>query len=853
MSTVVSINEKAEIIVSISIFGSICVSISQIVIVVKQSLILIHRGPEPNSVCITPSSYVYRTMDLSTSDKEIYKNLEAGNFLRRHAAPKTQSKPKGAFEYKDDLIPISKLFATPHKDQVKISASGKYLAWVTRGRSMDDSQKDDNGVTNIFVKDLETSQIKQLTFAKERDACSYFVFSADETEILFLREIRRGCENYHLFALKIAPFFEETKKITKKKKKQAAANPRNLITNPKLTCGIGFIGSVQLWTSDKSPREVYVSTAEMGAFSLFWDVSCINIDTKSCVVVAKNIMSTWRGRGRNGLAWLCCCTKPPTAPILWFPDDEMRFRGCIMIDLVHLGVYFCVQDRSGTTFKVLHSCTFKDSNMELVGSSGGSGTARMDFSPSSLETDTVDIHMCALTGKLASDTTSYERFNVTTGKHLARLAGAKENCDITGFVMNQQTNRPQLVTFDHEKQTTEVLSIHGSGENYYSSGYGFEQDEQALLQDDLDYIEKYFAPSMVYSVKSCTSKNDAWVIYAEADKGKKKCHGSPGGYFLFSRHSSNSKSTQNSLETKRGMELIFPSRPELKGYNLGDMQPLRVKASDGEELLCYLSKPPGEKLHMTPPLIVMVHGGPQDRDTWGFNPLVQLLNNRGFRVVQVNYRGSTGRGSRFIRIGMGGEFCKSLQQDITDVAKYAITEGLCAKNQLAIIGGSFGGYSALWGVTFQPDLYKCCVAICPLTAVGAAAPSAFSGSPLVKKYHEMVYGKEISKIKSSAMLASPLYHTDKISATTSVAVFHGEDDPRAPIEHSRNYVEKLKKCDIKGEFVSFAGEGHGISKEENRLFMYNRIEKFLCGQFDLPIDHGEEVRWENNTASVEWS
>lgn len=748
-----------------------------------------------------------------------------------------QSKPSGA---QDDLIPISTLFAKPHRDQVKISGSGKYLAWLTRGRS-DEDPLDDNGVMNIFCKNLETSQVKQLTFAEERDACAYYIFNADETDVLFLREIRRGSETYHLFALAIAPFFDET--MTED---LVPANPRNLIKDSKMTCGIGFVGGIQLWTSDRTPREVYVSTAEIGPFSLFWDISRINIDTKECVLVQQNVMSSIASRLqfiiRTGLALLSSWFDPPTAPLQWFPDNDMQFRGNIQIDLAKLGIHFCAKGRKEQEFKSLHSCSYENFNMNLIGSSGGAGTASMHFSHSSSETDSVDIHLCALTGLLASDTTTFDRFNIATGEHLSRLAGDKEKSDITGFVINHVSKRPQFVMYDTDKLTTEVLFDQGRGESNY---------EDNLLAEDLEYIESYFAPSMVYSIISCTSDNNTWVIYAESDRGQQMCEGSPCGYFLFNRSSSDEAVRQ----TERKIEFILPSRPELKGHVLGEMKPLRVNASDGEELLCYLSEPPNEKL-INPPLIMMIHGGPQARDTWGFNPLVQLLCNRGFRVLQVNYRGSTGFGARFIQIGMDGAFCKSLQQDITDVANFAVREGLCAKDRLAIIGGSFGGYSALHGLTFQPDLYKCCVAICPLTAVGAAdeqSKKSFSGSPLVKKYWEMVFGKDVSKQKKCAMDASPLYNTDNIHTMASVAIYHGEDDPRAPIEHSRKFVEKLKERNISGEFVSFAGEGHGISKEENRLFMYNRIEKFLCGQFDLPISRGEDDRWVDNTASVEWS
>eukprot|EP00984_Skeletonema_dohrnii_P025801 scaffold14997_cov137-Skeletonema_dohrnii-CCMP3373.AAC.3 len=423
----------------------------------------------------------------------------------------------------------------PHKDQVRISGSGKYLAWLSRGRSVDDPL-DDNGVMNIFCKDLETSQIKQLTFAKERDACSHFIFNADETEILFLQEIRRGSESYHLFALEIVPFFDETNMEEKKE-----TNPRNLIKDPRMTCGIGFVGGVQLWTSDKAPREVYVSTAEIGPFSLFWDVSRINIDTKECVLVQQNVMSSsasrWQFILKTGLALLCSWFDPPTAPLQWFPDDEMQFRGCIQIDLVTLGICFCARGRTKQHFKTLHSCTFEDSNMDLIGSSGGAGTARMDFSHSSSETDTVDIHLCALTGKLASDTTTYDRFSVTTGEHISRLAGDNEKSDITGFVINCKSNQPQFVTYDSGKQTTEVFSGQSRGESNDTR-----PDKDVFLADDLKHIDNYFAQSMVYSIISCTRKNDSWVIYAEADRGQQKCDGSPGGYFLFNRKSTGATS-----------------------------------------------------------------------------------------------------------------------------------------------------------------------------------------------------------------------------------------------------------------------------------------------------------------------
>jgi len=222
---------------------------------------------------------------------------------------------------------------------------------------------------------------------------------------------------------------------------------------------------------------------------------------------------------------------------------------------------------------------------------------------------------------------------------------------------------------------------------------------------------------------------------------------------------------------------------------------------------------------------------------------------------------------------MNGEFCKSLQEDIVDAAKYATSDpGIESPyfdkelpplpwgdpKQLAIFGGSFGGYSALWGMTSNPGLYKCAVAICPISSVGAAdeqSKKAFYGSPIVAKYWQRVFGKNISKNKIAATKASPMHHMDKVSEGSSVALFHGANDPRAPIQHSYQVQEKLRKFGIAGEFVEFAGEGHGISKDANKLYMYYRIEEFLCKKFGMSVfDAGDDAKKiEQNDATVKWS
>lgn len=239
----------------------------------------------------------------------------------------------------------------------------------------------------------------------------------------------------------------------------------------------------------------------------------------------------------------------------------------------------------------------------------------------------------------------------------------------------------------------------------------------------------------------------------------------------------------------------------------------------------------------------------------------------------MNYRGSTGFGARFLRQGMNGQFYKSLQNDIVDAVKYATSnsdtesnyadEGTPARpwgdpNKVAILGGSFGGYSALWQITSNPTLYRCAVAICPISSVGAAdglSKNAFRGSPLIAKYWHRVFGEDVSKKKMVAKRASPLYHLDEVGDGASIALYHGEDDPRAPIDHSYNMLRKLKENGVAGELVAFTSEGHGIANRANLLYMYYRIEEFLCKKFGMSVfDAGDDVKkFEENTGTVKWS
>jgi dipeptidyl aminopeptidase/acylaminoacyl peptidase len=470
--------------------------------------------------------------------------------------------------------------------------------------------------------------------------------------------------------------------------------------------------------------------------------------------------------------------------------------------------------------------------MSLVGSSGGSGTAHFDFGEKE-SLKFADLHLCNM-----GNTTSYERFDLVTGQHKETLA-SHEKSDITGFLLHPKTKQVQAVRYNYEKPSMCCL-----------------KDCPQDIRDDLDYLQQQF-PGASYSIASRTLNDQIWVVYVQSDTGIDLCSGSPSDYLLFYRTLLLSTSNTNKATAStanRVLELVGSPQPELAKYSssLGNMKAVHIPARDGEDLLCYLSTPSNVFAHTTTtttttthPLVLLIHGGPQARDVWQFHPWCQLLCNRGMSVLQVNYRGSTGMGSRFVKIGMDGVFATRLQEDIQDAAHFAIQQKWCPANTIAIMGGSFGGYCSLAAMTFltQSDLnpnYQCAVAICPPSIFGAANPhKAFYGNPLIARYWKQVFGPAISNDVKASQAVSPLFHMEK--AQTPILVLHGEDDPRVPIEQSNQAVQKLNVGGC--EYYRFGKEGHGIQKEQNILYMAHCIERFLCRNLQLPEPPALEEQW----------
>jgi dipeptidyl aminopeptidase/acylaminoacyl peptidase len=262
--------------------------------------------------------------------------------------------------------------------------------------------------------------------------------------------------------------------------------------------------------------------------------------------------------------------------------------------------------------------------------------------------------------------------------------------------------------------------------------------------------------------------------------------------------------------------------PWLDEKELVKMLPITYTARDGLTINGYLTLPRGGEKNL--PLVVHPHGGPWARDEWGYNPEVQFMASRGYAVLQMNFRGSTGYGRKFWEMSFK-QWGKAMQDDITDGVRHLIREGVVDRKRVAIYGASYGGYATLAGLAFTPEVYACGV-----DYVGVSNLFTFLNTippywkPQLDMWHEMVGHPERDKALLEA--ASPVLHVDKIRAPLLIA--QGAKDPRVNVDESDQMVAALKKRGVAVEYILKDNEGHGFHNEENRFEFYEAMERFLA-------------------------
>jgi dipeptidyl aminopeptidase/acylaminoacyl peptidase len=375
------------------------------------------------------------------------------------------------------------------------------------------------------------------------------------------------------------------------------------------------------------------------------------------------------------------------------------------------------------------------------------------------------------------DTLSLVQRDLASGKET--LIASDPKADVAGVMIHPDTKKVEAVSFNRERVKWKAL----------------DDDVKAYLQ----VLEKS-APGEP-SLASSDRAYKTWVVAYSADV-------TPTAYYLYDR-------------TTKKLTKLFTARPALEKYKLAPMKPVIIKARDGLELVSYLTLPVGVESKNLP-TVLYVHGGPWARDSWGYDSAAQWLANRGYAVLQVNYRGSTGFGKKFVEAG-NREWARKMHDDLIDAVRWAVKEGYSDPKKVAIMGGSYGGYAALVGAAFTPDEFCCAVSIVgPSNLVTLLKSIPPYWEPMKKIFAVRVGEPDDEKFLKER---SPLFRADKIKIP--MLIVQGANDPRVKKAESEQIVAAVRKAGKPVTYLLFKDEGHGFVRPENRMKYSAAAEAFL--------------------------
>jgi dipeptidyl aminopeptidase/acylaminoacyl peptidase len=324
---------------------------------------------------------------------------------------------------------------------------------------------------------------------------------------------------------------------------------------------------------------------------------------------------------------------------------------------------------------------------------------------------------------------------------------------------------------------------------------------------DIEILRSALGPQ--FTVSSRTLDDNTWVVVVD-DPAR-----APANY-LYER-------------TSGGVAKLFDQRPELANAPLQGMQALEIRARDGLTLVSYLTLPPGSpgRRPAKPlPMVLDVHGGPWARDNYGFNAEHQWLANRGYAVLTVNYRGSMGFGKSFVNAG-DGEWAGKMHDDLLDAVAWAVAEKIAQADKVAIYGGSYGGYAALVGLTFTPEVFACGV---DLVGPSNLVTLLESIPPYWKAFFEdmacRVGDPRTPDGRFHLQARSPLSHVGRIKRP--LLIVQGANDPRVKQAEADQIVAAMQAKNLPVTYALYADEGHGFARPQNRLSFYAITEAFLA-------------------------
>ena len=443
----------------------------------------------------------------------------------------------------------------------------------------------------------------------------------------------------------------------------------------------------------------------------------------------------------------------------WMTDNDGKLRIATTSDGVNTSLLY--RENESEDFKPILTTNFKES-----------------VSPLYFTFDNQELYVASNRGR---DKSAIFKFDLGTAKE-GELIFENDEVDVYGLMRSKKRKKITGVSY-----TTDKRQMHFFDE--------WRENLQNKLESKLKGVE--------VAISDLSKDETKAIVVTYSDRSR-------GTYYYYD--------IEKDILTK-----LADLSPWLNQEDMAFMKPISYKSRDGLTIPGYLTLPLNYKEGDRIPVVVNPHGGPWARDNWGFNSQVQFLANRGYAVLQMNFRGSVGYGREFWEISFK-QWGKTMQDDITDGVNWLIDEGIADPDRIGIYGASYGGYATLAGLAFTPDVYACGVDYVGVsnifTLLETLPPYWELGRQMM---YEMIGDPDTEKELLKA--ASPLFHIDKIKAPLFVA--QGANDPRVKQAESDQIVEALEAKGIDVPYMLKEDEGHGFYNEQNQFDFYREMIKFL--------------------------
>lgn len=409
--------------------------------------------------------------------------------------------------------------------------------------------------------------------------------------------------------------------------------------------------------------------------------------------------------------------------------------------------------------------------------------------------------------------------------YLASSVGA----DKSRLVEKNLKNGAEKVLAENDKSDLHDVMVHPTKFNVQAAQFYYARSEWQVLDPSIapDFEALKKVADGDFELINRDDSDRVWLVDYNIDHG-------PVRYYAYDR-------------ATKTATFLFTNRSKLEKAQLAKMQPVEIPSRDGLTLQGYLTLPLGVEPKNLP-LVLNPHGGPWYRDTWGYNGWTAWLANRGYAVLQVNFRGSTGFGKKFLHLG-DKQWGRAMNDDRVDAVKWAIEKGIADPKRVAVFGGSYGGYSALAGATFSPEIFRCAVDL-----VGPSNMFTFLNSippywkPMLGMLHQRVGDLNDPKDAEQLKAQSPLFFADRIKIPMLIG--QGANDPRVKQAESEQIVSAIEKNGKKAIYVVYPDEGHGFKRPENNIDFNARVEAFLAENLGGRAEPMKGEKYPGSTAVV---